>query len=55
MSDFWIYRPFSPLFFLIFGAATLILIAASVLLRKKSERTRALVLACTCWVTLIGF
>ncbi len=55
MTDFWIYRPFSPLFFLIFGAATLILIAASVLLRKKSERTRALVLACTCWVTLIGF
>lgn len=55
MSDFWIYRPFSPLFFLIFGAATLILIAASILLRKKSERTRALVLACTCWVTLIGF
>ena len=55
MTDFWIYRPFSPLFFLIFGAATLILIAASILLRKKSERTRALVLACTCWVTLIGF
>lgn len=55
MTDFWIYRPFGPLFFLIFGVATLILIAASILLRKKSERTRALVLAWTCWVTLIGF
>ena len=55
MSDFWIMRPFGPLFFLIFAAATLILIAASILLRKKSERTRALVLACACWVTLIGF
>lgn len=55
MSDFWVLRPFSPLFFLLFAFFLLVLIAASLLLRRKSERTRALVLACACWVTLLGF
>ena len=55
MSDFWIMRPFSPLFFLLFALFLLLLIVSSLLLRKKSERTRALVLACSCWVTLLGF
>ena len=55
MSDFWIMRPFSPLFFLLFALFLLLLIVSSLLLRKKSERTRALVLACACWVTLLGF
>ena len=55
MSDFWIMRPFSPLFFLLFALFLLLLIVSSLLLWKKSERTRALVLACACWVTLLGF
>ncbi len=55
MSDFWIMRPFSPLFFLLFALFLLLLIVSSLLLRKKSERTRALVLSCVCWVTLLGF
>ncbi len=55
MSDFWIMRPFSPLFFLLFALFLLLLIVSSLLLRKKSERARALVLSCACWVTLLGF
>ena len=55
MSDFWIMRPFSPLFFLLFALFLLLLIVSSLLLRKKSERTRAMVIACACWVTLLGF
>ena len=55
MSDFWIMRPLGPLFLAVFVFCILILIAASLLLRGKSERTRALVIAVTCWVTLLGF
>ena len=55
MSDFWVMRPFSPLFLIVFACFLLLLIAASLLLRGKSERTRALVLSCACWATLLGF
>ena len=55
MSDFWIMRPFGPLFFLVFAVFLLILTAASLLLRGKSGRTKALVIAVTCWITLLGF
>ena len=55
MSDFWIMRPFGPLFCVLFAFCLLLLIAASLLLRRKSERTRALVIAISCWVTLLGF
>ena len=55
MSEFWIMRSFSPLFFALLGFFLLLLIVASLLLRGKSERTKALVLACACWVTLLGF
>ena len=54
-SDFWIFRPFSPLFFVLMAFFLLLLIVSSLLLRKKSEQTRARVLACACWVTLLGF
>ena len=54
-SDFWIMRPFNTLFFLVFAVFILLLIAASILLRKKSERTRELVLITACVVTMIGF
>ena len=48
-------RPFNTLFFLVFAVFILLLIAASILLRKKSERTRELVLITACVVTMIGF
>ena len=48
-------RPFSPVFCAAFALGLLLLIAASVLLRKKSERTRALVISVVCWLTLLGF
>ena len=55
MGDFWIMRPFGPLFFAIFAVFVLLLAAAGHLLREKSERTKALVIASACWVTLLGF
>ena len=54
-SDFWIMRPFNTLFFLVFGGFLALLIAASILLRNRSERTRQAVLIFACAVTLIGF
>ena len=55
MNDFWIMRPFSPLFIAVFACFLLLLIASSLLLRKRSEHTRAMVIAVTCWITLVGF
>ena len=55
MGDFWIMRPFGPLFFAIFAVFVLLLAAAGHLLREKSERTKARVIASACWVTLLGF
>ena len=54
-SDFWIYRPFNLLFFLVFGAFLLLLAVASLLLRGKSEKLRQTVLVTACLVTLVGF
>ena len=54
-SDFWIMRPFNALFCLVFGAFLLLLIAASLLLKNKSEKTRRTVLICACLVTFVGF
>ncbi|MBR0041340.1 MAG: YwaF family protein [Oscillospiraceae bacterium] len=54
-SDFWIMRPFNMLFCLCFGAFLLLLILASLLLRRKSERTRKTVLVAACLVTLVGY
>ena len=48
-------RPFSPLFFLLTALFLALLVVGSLLLRGKSERVKALVLACACWVTLLGF
>ena len=55
MDDFLIMRPFGPLFFTVFAVFLLILIVASRLLRNKSEKTKALVIAVSCWITLLGF
>ena len=48
-------RPFGPLFFIVFAVFLLILIAASLLVRGKRDRTKALVIAVACWVTLLCF
>ena len=55
MSEFWIMRPFGPMFLIWLAFFLLILIAASLLVRGKSERTKALVISVACWVTLLGF
>ena len=54
-AERWIMRPFNGLFLAVFGAFILILIAASLLLRGRSDRTRRRILACTCLATLVGF
>ena len=54
-NDFWIMRPFNTLFFLVFAAFLALLIAASLLLRGRSERTKRRVLVAACLVTFVGF
>ena len=54
-SDFWIMRPFNRLFFSSFAAFLLLLLVASILLHRKSERTKDIVLITACVITLIGF
>ena len=51
----WIMRPFNPLFCAVLAAFILILIIASLLLRKKDDRTKRTVLVSACVLTLIGF
>ena len=48
-------EPFSPAFFLCFAVFLLLLIAASLLLRGKSERARQITLTVACVLTLLGF
>ena len=54
-TEFWIMRPFNGLFCAVFGAFLLLLAVASRILRRKSDRTRRLVLSAACLVTLMGF
>ena len=54
-SEFWIIRPFNMVFLACFAAFLLLLVIASLALRKKSERTRQIVLIAACVVTFIGF
>ena len=54
-ESFWVIRPFNAVFLLTFAAFLVLLIAASLLLRKRSERTRTAVLVAACLVTLTGF
>ena len=55
MSSFWIMRPFSPLFIILFTFFILLLAGTRMLMQGKSDRTKALVISVTCWITLIGF
>ena len=54
-TDFWIMRPFNTLFCLVFGAFVLLLIAASLLLKGKSESAKKAVLVTASILTLLGF
>ena len=54
-SDFWIIRPFNPVFMLVFAFFLLLLIVSSILLKGKSEKLRTTVLVTACMITLVGF
>ena len=54
-SGLWVIRPFNMEFLVTFGAFLALLILASLLLRKKSEKTRQGVLVAACLVTFVGF
>ena len=54
-SELWMMRPFNGLFLAILAGMLLILAAASVIVRRRSERTRARVISVACFVTLAGF
>ena len=54
-AEAWIIRPFNTLFCVCFGAFLLLLIAASLLLRGKREKTKQLALIAACLVTLVGY
>lgn len=54
-SAFWIMRPCNSLFWLTAAAFLLLLSAASLLLRGKSERVRQTALAAASLLTLLGF
>ena len=55
MDDFWIMRPFNPLFWAVFAAFVLLLSAASLLLKGRSETAKKTVLVTGSVLTLIGF
>ena len=53
--DFWIIRPFNPIFLICFAIFIALLVVSAVALRNKSEKTRQIVLIAACLVTFIGF
>ncbi len=54
-AEFWTMRPFNTLFWLVAAFFALLLAAASLLLREKSERVKKTVLVTASIVTLVGF
>ena len=55
VETMWIMRPFNGLFWAACALFALLLTAASLLLRGKSEKTRVTVLLTACALTLVGF
>ena len=53
--DLWNFKPFNALFFIVFAAFIALLIVMSLVMRKRSEKAKRLVIAITCIVTLVGF
>lgn len=54
-ESFWIMHTFNPLFLATFAAFIALLAAGSLLLRKRSEKAKKIVLIAACVLTLIGF
>ena len=54
-SDFWNFKPFNALFFAVFAAFIVLLIIVSLIMRKRSEKAKRIVIGVTCLVTLVGF
>ncbi len=54
-SDLWVMTPFNALYCAVFVGFLLLLAAASVLLRGKSEKTKKTVLVTACAVTFLSF
>ena len=54
-SDFWIMKPFNALFFATFAAFILVLVVASLIMRKRSDRAKRIVIAVTALIGLVGF
>ena len=51
----WTMKPLNPLFLMVFAVFLAILAGGTMILRRKSEKTRRTVLIAVCAVTLIGF
>ena len=54
-ESFWIMKTFNPLFFVTFAAFIALLVAASLLVKNRSEKTKKIVLITACIVTFVGF
>ncbi len=54
-SDFWIMKPFNGLFFATFAVFILILVVASLIMRKRSDRAKRIVIAVAALIGLVGF
>ena len=54
-SSFWIIRPFNPVFFAVLSLFIIILVAASLAVRRSGEGVKKAVIVTACVITLIGF
>ncbi|MBR4426119.1 MAG: YwaF family protein [Spirochaetales bacterium] len=54
-ESFLILRPLNGIFLCCFGLFIALLVISSLILRSKSEKTRRIVLATACLVTVVGF
>ena len=54
-ESFWIMKTFNPLFLVTFAAFIALLVAASLLVKNRSEKTKKIVLITACIVTFVGF
>lgn len=53
--DFWYFKPFNALFFAVFAAFIVLLIVVSLIMRKRSDKAKRIVIGVTCLITLVGF
>lgn len=54
-SDFWYFKPFNALFFGVFAAFIVLLVVVSLIMRKRSQKAKRILIGVTCLVTLLGF